>query len=77
MLYLPLMDTLPSTAPDGTFPEGLVPAEEWPHMLSFLLYVFGAAVAYWGCTLLRLVIRLLSLVLAPLHRFGFTHAWSL
>uniref|UniRef100_A0A3Q3XMC9 GPI inositol-deacylase n=1 Tax=Mola mola TaxID=94237 RepID=A0A3Q3XMC9_MOLML len=68
ILCLPLLDTLPPTAPDGTFPEGLVPAEEWPHMLSHLLYIFGAAVAYWGSTLLRLVIRLLSLVLAPLHR---------
>ncbi|KAM3607858.1 uncharacterized protein V6R79_015254 [Siganus canaliculatus] len=65
-LCLPLMDSLPPTFPDATFLEA--PAEEWPHFLSPLLYVFGAAVAYWGSGLLRLVIQLLSLVLAPLHR---------
>uniref|UniRef100_UPI0037E990AE GPI inositol-deacylase n=1 Tax=Semicossyphus pulcher TaxID=241346 RepID=UPI0037E990AE len=68
MLFLPLMDSLPPTTPDVTFHEGVVPAEEWPHLLSPLLYIFGAAVAYWGSTLLRLIMRLVSLILAPLHR---------
>uniref|UniRef100_A0A3B5BH65 GPI inositol-deacylase n=1 Tax=Stegastes partitus TaxID=144197 RepID=A0A3B5BH65_9TELE len=67
-LYLPPMDTLTPTFPDGTFHEGVPPAEEWPHLLSPLLYILGAAVAYWGSTLLRLIIRLISLILAPLHR---------
>lgn len=66
------MDTLPPTTPDATFHEGVVPSEEWPHLLSPLLYIFGAAVAYWGSALLRLVMRLLSLILAPLHRFVWT-----
>lgn len=70
MLFLPSMDTLPPTIPDGAFHEGEAPGEEWPHLLSPLLYVFGAAVAYWGSTLLRLIIRLMSLILAPLHRYG-------
>ncbi|XP_059199489.1 GPI inositol-deacylase [Centropristis striata] len=67
-LYLPPMDSLPPTTPDATFHEVVVPAEEWPHLLSPLLYILGAAVAYWGSTLLRLIMRLISLILAPLHR---------
>ncbi|KAL3970229.1 myb-related protein B [Sarotherodon galilaeus] len=68
MLFLPSMDTLPPTFPDAAFHEEEAPGEEWVHLLSPLLYIFGAAVAYWGSTLLRLLIRLISLVLAPLHR---------
>ncbi|XP_006807701.1 GPI inositol-deacylase [Neolamprologus brichardi] len=68
MLFLPSVDTLPPTFPDVAFHEEETPGEEWAHLLSPLLYIFGAAVAYWGSTLLRLVIRLISLVLAPLHR---------
>ncbi|KAI3356564.1 hypothetical protein L3Q82_017762, partial [Scortum barcoo] len=67
-LCLPPMDFLPPTTPDMTFHEGLVPAEEWSPLLSPLLYIFGAAVAYWGSTLLHLIVRLVSLILAPLHR---------
>lgn len=66
------MDALPPTVPDATFHEGVVPVEEWPHLLSPLLYIFGAAVAYWGSALLRLIMRLISLILAPLHRYGWT-----
>uniref|UniRef100_A0A3Q3S0Y3 GPI inositol-deacylase n=1 Tax=Mastacembelus armatus TaxID=205130 RepID=A0A3Q3S0Y3_9TELE len=67
ILCLPPMDNLPSTLPDGTF-HSVVPAKEWPHLLSPLLYILGAAVAYWGSTLLCFIIRLFSLILAPLHR---------
>lgn len=67
-LHLPPVDTLPPSYPDGSFLKEPAPAELWPHLLSPLLYVLGAAVAYWGSTLLRLVIRLISLILAPLHR---------
>uniref|UniRef100_A0AAX7TI19 GPI inositol-deacylase n=1 Tax=Astatotilapia calliptera TaxID=8154 RepID=A0AAX7TI19_ASTCA len=66
MLFLPSMDTLPPTFLDVAFHEEETPGEEWVHLLSPLLYIFGAAVAYWGSALLRLVIRLISLVLAPL-----------
>lgn len=69
MLFLPSMDTLPPTFLDVAFHEEETPGEEWVHLLSPLLYIFGAAVAYWGSALLRLVIRLISLVLAPLHRY--------
>uniref|UniRef100_A0A3Q3LPK3 GPI inositol-deacylase n=1 Tax=Mastacembelus armatus TaxID=205130 RepID=A0A3Q3LPK3_9TELE len=64
ILCLPPMDNLPSTLPDGTF-HSVVPAKEWPHLLSPLLYILGAAVAYWGSTLLCFIIRLFSLILAP------------
>lgn len=72
ILCLPPMDALPPTTPDMTFAVGMLPAEEWPHLLSPLFYIFGAAVAYWGSTLLRLIMRLVSLILAPLHRYGWT-----
>ncbi|XP_071334031.1 GPI inositol-deacylase [Trachinotus anak] len=68
LLRLPPMDALPPTFPDTTFHEGVLPVEEWPHLLSPLLYILGAAVAYWGSTLLCLIMRLISLILAPLHR---------
>ncbi|KAF7667291.1 hypothetical protein LDENG_00068710 [Lucifuga dentata] len=67
-LYLPPMDGLPPTFPDGFFHEGIAPVEAWPRLLSPLLYVFGAAVAFWGGALLCLIMRLVSLILAPLHR---------
>ncbi|RVE57714.1 hypothetical protein OJAV_G00201970 [Oryzias javanicus] len=67
-LWLPPMDTVPPSFPDRMFHEGVAPAEEWPHLLSPLLYVLGAAVAFWGSSLLRLLIHLLSLLLAALHR---------
>uniref|UniRef100_A0A1A7X8R4 GPI inositol-deacylase n=2 Tax=Iconisemion striatum TaxID=60296 RepID=A0A1A7X8R4_9TELE len=68
ILSFPPVDTLPPTFPDGTIHEGVLSPEDWPHLLSPLIYVFGAAVAYWGSTLLRLLIQIISLVLAPLHR---------
>ncbi|XP_029386344.1 GPI inositol-deacylase isoform X2 [Echeneis naucrates] len=68
ILCLPLMDTLPPTFPDTTFHEGVLPVEEWPHLLSPLLYMLGAAVAYWGSTVLCLIMQGISLILAPLHR---------
>lgn len=67
-LGLPQMDAIPPTYPDASFHEGAAPAEEWPHLLSPLLYVLGAAVAFWGSALLQLLIRLMSLVLALVHR---------
>uniref|UniRef100_A0A3B4TSS8 GPI inositol-deacylase n=1 Tax=Seriola dumerili TaxID=41447 RepID=A0A3B4TSS8_SERDU len=67
ILCLPPMDALPPTFPDATFHEGVLPVEEWPHLLSPLLYILGAAVAYWGSTLLCLIMRVISLILAPLH----------
>ncbi|KAM6986217.1 LOW QUALITY PROTEIN: GPI inositol-deacylase [Aplochiton taeniatus] len=67
-LQLPSVDSLPATSPDGTFHEGVALAEHWDRFLAPLLYAFGAAVAFWGSTLLSLFLRLFSLILAPLHR---------
>ncbi|CAL8326789.1 unnamed protein product [Lota lota] len=68
-LGLPAMDALPSTAPDrSTFEGGAAPVDEWPRLLSPLLYVLGATVAFWGSALLRLSLVILSLAIAPLHR---------
>lgn len=68
VLRIPPVDTLPPSYPDGSFVKEAAPAELWPHLLSPMLYILGAAVAYWGSTLLRLIIRLISLILALLHR---------
>ncbi|XP_026232120.1 GPI inositol-deacylase [Anabas testudineus] len=67
ILWLPHVDALPPTFPDIAFHRD-TPVEEWPHILSPLIYILGAAVAYWGSTVLSLIIRLISLILAPLHR---------
>ncbi|XP_008327156.1 GPI inositol-deacylase [Cynoglossus semilaevis] len=67
-LGLPAADVLPASSPDTSFREDLPPVEEWPHLLSPLLYMFGAAVAYWGSSLLSLLVQVTSLLLAPLHR---------
>eukprot|EP00066_Takifugu_rubripes_P021894 XP_011611160.1 PREDICTED: GPI inositol-deacylase isoform X1 [Takifugu rubripes] len=68
LFHLPVIDVLPPTTPDLTFNQDAAPPETWRHIVSPLLYVFGAAVAYWGSALLRVAIRLFSLTLAPLHR---------
>ncbi|CAL1582641.1 unnamed protein product [Knipowitschia caucasica] len=82
-LRLPHMDSLAPTVPDSeTVSEDSAP-EQWPLLLSPLLYVMGAAVAFWGSALLRIAIRVLSLILALLHRpsvsrgCGSLPSWSL
>ncbi|KAJ8012436.1 hypothetical protein DPEC_G00042750 [Dallia pectoralis] len=67
-LHLPSLDALPSTSPDGTTQEKVPTTEDWARLLSPLLFVFGASVAFWGSALLRLSLWLLSLLLAPLYR---------
>ncbi|XP_077436084.1 GPI inositol-deacylase [Vanacampus margaritifer] len=68
LLCLPLMDVAPPIFPDEVRNDGVVPCAEWPYLLHPLLYVMGAAVAYWGSVMLRISTRMLSLVLAVLHR---------
>uniref|UniRef100_A0A8C6WMV2 GPI inositol-deacylase n=1 Tax=Neogobius melanostomus TaxID=47308 RepID=A0A8C6WMV2_9GOBI len=67
LLRLPQLDSLTPTVPDSSFTEDLS-TEEWPYLLSPLLYLMGATVAFWGSALLRIAIRVLSLILALLHR---------
>ncbi|MEQ2182503.1 hypothetical protein GOODEAATRI_023025 [Goodea atripinnis] len=71
IISVPPEDTFPPTFPDGVLHERAESPEEWPHLLSPLLYLLGAAVAYWGSALLRFLIRLISLTLAPLHRYSY------
>ncbi|KAG7259465.1 hypothetical protein CRUP_015109 [Coryphaenoides rupestris] len=70
VLGLPAVDGLPPTVPDRLSLGGASAAavDEWPRLLWPLLYVLGAGVAFWGSALLRAALRLLSLVMAPLHR---------
>ncbi|XP_072768118.1 GPI inositol-deacylase isoform X1 [Nerophis lumbriciformis] len=68
LLGLPPMDVAPPTFPNETVNEGMTAALEWPHLLHPLLYIFGAAVAFWGSTLLTVITRLMSFILAVLHR---------
>ncbi|KAJ8410602.1 hypothetical protein AAFF_G00195060 [Aldrovandia affinis] len=70
-LWLPPVDSLYLSSLDGgdTEPsEWPPPAEDWTRLLSLVLCVLGAAVAFWGSGLLQLSLRLLSLPLALLHR---------
>ncbi|XP_066543619.1 GPI inositol-deacylase [Amia ocellicauda] len=70
-LGLPPVDALPLLAPDvgaPPVPEPLSPAEGWTRPVLLLLLLLGAAVAFWGGALIRLALRLLALLLGPLHR---------
>ncbi|XP_077392151.1 GPI inositol-deacylase [Festucalex cinctus] len=68
LFCLPMMDVAPPIFPDEVRYDGAVPCAEWPYLLHPLLYVIGAAVAYWGNVMLRLGTRMVSLGLAVLHR---------
>ncbi|XP_028847097.1 GPI inositol-deacylase isoform X2 [Denticeps clupeoides] len=67
-LGLPAVDALPIVSPENLTHDTLVPPEDWPRLLSPLLFVLGATVAFWGSTLMRLSLSFLSFLLAPLHR---------
>ncbi|KAL0964061.1 hypothetical protein UPYG_G00317840 [Umbra pygmaea] len=67
-LNLPSLDGLPTTSPNGTTQEVVPSIQDWPHFLYPILYVLGTSVAFWGSSLLRLLLWLFSLLLAPLHR---------
>uniref|UniRef100_A0A8C9V108 GPI inositol-deacylase n=1 Tax=Scleropages formosus TaxID=113540 RepID=A0A8C9V108_SCLFO len=71
VLSLPAVDVLPLSGlnvGNSEEPGLLRPTEDWTHLLGGLLHVLGAAVAFWGGALFRLSLRMLSLLLAPLHR---------
>ncbi|XP_077473483.1 GPI inositol-deacylase isoform X2 [Stigmatopora argus] len=59
------MDIAPPIFPDAAVQDVSL---DWPYFLHPLLYILGAAVAFWGSALLRLVTRLLSFFLAMLYR---------
>ncbi|XP_061697618.1 GPI inositol-deacylase [Syngnathoides biaculeatus] len=68
VLCLPLMDVTPPIFPDAAFLNSPTPSAEWSYTLHPLLYIFGAAVAFWGSMLIRLFTQLISLILAVLYR---------
>ncbi|XP_061548382.1 GPI inositol-deacylase isoform X2 [Phycodurus eques] len=68
LLCLPLMDVTPPIFPDTAVHNGTTPCAEWSYILHPLLYIFGAAVAFWGSMLIRLFTQLISLILAVLYR---------
>ncbi|XP_064166223.1 GPI inositol-deacylase isoform X2 [Anguilla rostrata] len=85
-LWLPPVDGLPLSSLDAGGGDSEpsdwpAPEEEWTRLLSLVLCVLGVTVAFWGSTLLQLFLRMLSLVLAPLHRpsasrdGGTLHPW--
>lgn len=66
-LGLPGVDALPlNTVEDLSHEKASV--QEWPRLVSPLLCVFGAAIAFWGSTVLRMSVCFLSFIVAPLHR---------
>ncbi|KAF7709869.1 GPI inositol-deacylase [Silurus meridionalis] len=67
-LGLPAVDYLPLT-PFGDLSHDVVgPGHDWPRLVSPLLCILGAAVAFWGSAVLSKSLRVLSFLLAPLHR---------
>lgn len=67
-LGLPGVDSLPLNPAEDLSQDVKASAEEWPRLVSPLLCVLGAAIAFWGNTLLRVFVRFMSFVLAPMHR---------
>ncbi|XP_051998972.1 GPI inositol-deacylase [Xyrauchen texanus] len=67
-LGLPAVDTLPLNSVEDLSQDTKELVQEWPRLVSPLLCVLGAAIAFLGSTVLRVSVRFLSFVLAPLHR---------
>ncbi|XP_036417811.1 GPI inositol-deacylase isoform X2 [Colossoma macropomum] len=67
-LGLPTVDALPLTPIEDLSQHAAVPGQDWSHLVSLLLCVLGAAVAFWGTTVLSVSLRMMSFILAPLHR---------
>lgn len=71
-LRLPSVDAIPLVPPDGTVRTPLVPAEDWPRLLAPVLCLFGATLAFWGSTLMKMGLRLIVLLLDRFHRPSFS-----
>nr|XP_061799533.1 GPI inositol-deacylase-like [Nerophis lumbriciformis] len=67
---LHILFSLPLDIAPPIFPDAAVldTSLDWPYFLHPLLYILGAAVAFWSSALLRLVTRLFSFMLALLYR---------
>ncbi|TSM60577.1 GPI inositol-deacylase [Bagarius yarrelli] len=67
-LGLPAVDLLPIAPLEDTSQIAMGPGQDWPRLVSPLLCILGAAVAFWGSAVLGMSLRALSFLLAPLHR---------
>ncbi|XP_076854507.1 GPI inositol-deacylase [Brachyhypopomus gauderio] len=65
---LPTVDMLPLTSTEDVSHDAVGSGQYWPHLISLLLCVLGAAVAFWGSAVLSAFVHALSFLLAPLHR---------
>ncbi|KAK3568779.1 hypothetical protein QTP86_017418 [Hemibagrus guttatus] len=67
-LGLPAVDILPLAPLEDLSRDAVGPGQDWPRLVSPLLCILGAAVAFWGSAVLSMSLRALSFLLAPLHR---------
>ncbi|XP_016389878.1 GPI inositol-deacylase-like [Sinocyclocheilus rhinocerous] len=67
-LGLPAVDALPLNSVEDLPQDPKASMQEWPRLVSPLLCVLGASIAFWGSTVLRVFVYFLSFALAPLHR---------
>uniref|UniRef100_A0A4W4DUK2 GPI inositol-deacylase n=1 Tax=Electrophorus electricus TaxID=8005 RepID=A0A4W4DUK2_ELEEL len=78
-LGLPDVDMLPLTTTEDISQDAAGSWQYWPHLVSLLLCVLGAAVAFWGSAVLSASVHMLSFLLGPLHRYilsAFVHMLS-
>ncbi|RXN29249.1 GPI inositol-deacylase-like isoform X2 [Labeo rohita] len=67
-LGLPAVDALPLNSVEDLSQDPKTSMQEWPRLVSPLLCVIGASIAFWGSTVLRVFVYFLSFFLTPLHR---------
>ncbi|XP_066543052.1 GPI inositol-deacylase [Hoplias malabaricus] len=62
------VDNLPLTPVNDVSQHTTVPAQDWPRLVSLVLCVLGTTISFWGTTVLCVSLRVISFILAPLHR---------
>ncbi|XP_047670998.1 GPI inositol-deacylase [Tachysurus fulvidraco] len=67
-LALPAVDLLPLAPLEDLSRDAVGPGQDWPRLVSPLMCILGAAVAFWGSAVLSMSLHALSFLLAPLHR---------
>uniref|UniRef100_A0AAY5EVP5 GPI inositol-deacylase n=1 Tax=Electrophorus electricus TaxID=8005 RepID=A0AAY5EVP5_ELEEL len=66
-LGLPDVDMLPLTTTEDISQDAAGSWQYWPHLVSLLLCVLGAAVAFWGSAVLSASVHMLSFLLVSRH----------
>ncbi|GAA6099318.1 GPI inositol-deacylase [Tachysurus ichikawai] len=67
-LAFPAVDLLPLAPLEDLSHDAVGPGQDWPRLVSPLMCILGAAVAFWGSAVLSMSLHALSFLLAPLHR---------